>query len=73
MLCRTHILADPSSFEEPLLDTTVSVVLDEHGNFVSVNQLGLGLPYTDKDVLGHCTAIARERSSLLYQRLLNIS
>lgn len=72
-LSRTHILADPSSFEEPLLDTTVSVVTDEDGHLISVNQLGLGLPLSGQDVLNHCTAAAKQRHPLLCKQLHNIS
>ncbi|KAI0758196.1 ribosomal protein S5 domain 2-like protein [Fomes fomentarius] len=50
----THILADPTSFEEPLLDTTVSVVIDDHGGLTSVMQLGLGILGTTDDVLTRC-------------------
>ncbi|RPD67466.1 ribosomal protein S5 domain 2-like protein [Lentinus tigrinus ALCF2SS1-7] len=49
----THLLADPTSFEEPLLDTTVSVVVDENGGLTSVMQLGLGIVGGD-DVLSKC-------------------
>ncbi|KAH9854882.1 ribosomal protein S5 domain 2-type protein [Lenzites betulinus] len=49
----THLLADPTSFEEPLLDTTVSVVVDESGGLTSVMQLGLGVVGAD-DVLNKC-------------------
>ncbi|KAI0832882.1 ribosomal protein S5 domain 2-type protein [Trametes gibbosa] len=49
----THLLADPTSFEEPLLDTTVSVVIDESGGLTSVMQLGLGVIGAD-DVLNKC-------------------
>jgi exosome complex component RRP43 len=41
---RTHTLTDPTAFEEPLLDTTLSVVLDSaSGELISVSQVGLGL------------------------------
>ena len=30
------MLADPTSFEEPLLDTSVSVVIDDEGGLISV-------------------------------------
>ena len=55
----THILADPTSFEEPLLDTTVSVVIDETGGLTSVMQLGLGIVGAD-DVLTKCIDAAKE-------------
>ena len=70
---RTHILADPSSFEEPLLDSTVSIIADENGDLISVNQLGLGLALSSRDVLEYCTLAAKERCKPLCQQLLNIS
>ena len=38
---RTTALADPVAFEEPLLDTSISIVLDERGTILSTNQLGI--------------------------------
>ncbi|CDO77202.1 hypothetical protein BN946_scf184747.g15 [Trametes cinnabarina] len=55
----THLLADPTSFEEPLLDTTISVVIDENGGLTSVMQLGLGL-VGGADVLDKCIGAAEE-------------
>lgn len=55
----THILADPTSFEEPLLDTTVSVVIDDHGGLTSVMQLGLGILGNTDDVLTRCIDAAK--------------
>ncbi|KAL7282756.1 hypothetical protein ACG7TL_004231 [Trametes sanguinea] len=55
----THILADPTSFEEPLLDTTISVVIDENGGLTSIMQLGLGIASGD-DVLEKCIEAAKE-------------
>ncbi|KAI0371452.1 ribosomal protein S5 domain 2-like protein [Pilatotrama ljubarskyi] len=55
----THILADPTSFEEPLLDTTVSVVIDESGGLTSVMQLGLGIIGGD-DLLNKCIDAAKD-------------
>jgi exosome complex RNA-binding protein Rrp42 (RNase PH superfamily) len=54
---RTTILADPTAFEEPLLDTSISIVLDECGALLSVNQLGIA----DKDTMSTCVASAKER------------
>ncbi|TFK94906.1 ribosomal protein S5 domain 2-like protein [Polyporus arcularius HHB13444] len=55
----THVLADPTSFEEPLLDTTVSVVVDNNGGLISVMQLGLGIVGGD-DVLSQCIDAAKD-------------
>ncbi|PCH40749.1 hypothetical protein WOLCODRAFT_99214 [Wolfiporia cocos MD-104 SS10] len=55
-----HVLVDPTSFEEPLLDSTISVTVDENGGLVSVTQLGLGI-VASQDVLMPCIAAARKR------------
>ncbi len=39
---RTHVLTDPTAFEEPLLDTTISIAMSDSGELISVMQLGLG-------------------------------
>ncbi|KAI0058577.1 hypothetical protein BV25DRAFT_1810587 [Artomyces pyxidatus] len=57
----THILADPTSFEEPLLDTTLSVVLDEDGELVSASQVGVA----GEDALPTCIARAKQRHQTL--------
>jgi len=56
----THVLADPTSFEEPLLETTLSISVDENGGLVSVTQLGLGVA-GGSDVLMRCIAAAKQR------------
>jgi exosome complex component RRP43 len=61
---RARILADPTSFEEPLLDTSVSVVVDEKGSLISVTQLGLASSGPG-DTLSHCIAAAKKRRSYL--------
>jgi exosome complex component RRP43 len=53
---RTTVLADPVAFEEPLLDTSISIVLDERGALLSANQLGIA----DKDTMSKCVASANE-------------
>lgn len=35
------LLADPSAFEEPLLSSSISVILNENGDMMSVTQEGL--------------------------------
>ena len=44
---RTHILADPTAFEEPLLDSTVTVVTGEDSTseveLLNIIQYGLGI------------------------------
>ncbi|KII94776.1 hypothetical protein PLICRDRAFT_693108 [Plicaturopsis crispa FD-325 SS-3] len=61
----THVLADPTSFEEPLLDTTLSIITDETGSLVSVSQLGLGETVGQQDVLMQCIGAAQKRSEHL--------
>lgn len=56
----TYILADPTSFEEPLLDTTLSIVVDQQGALISVTQLGLGVTGSG-DTLTNCIAAAKKR------------
>jgi exosome complex component RRP43 len=62
---RQHIFVDPSSFEEPLLDTNICVALDNSGNVVSLTQAGLGLE--DGTVLAKCTQLAKERSKTILE------
>ncbi|KAG6844360.1 hypothetical protein H0H87_007541 [Tephrocybe sp. NHM501043] len=57
----TTLLADPTSFEEPLLDTTISVVLDaSSGDLISATQLGIDTTPT-QDILGSCVTAASKR------------
>ncbi|KAH9974639.1 ribosomal protein S5 domain 2-like protein [Lactifluus volemus] len=53
----TTVLADPTAFEEPLLDTSISIVLDKHGSLLSTSQLGIA----DKDTMSVCVAAAKHR------------
>ncbi|KZT02150.1 ribosomal protein S5 domain 2-like protein [Laetiporus sulphureus 93-53] len=66
----THVLADPTSFEEPLLDTTISVTVEENGGLISVTQVGLGL-IGNQDVLARCIAAAKERRLVIGRQVLN--
>ncbi|KAG7093557.1 hypothetical protein E1B28_007227 [Marasmius oreades] len=78
----TRILADPTSFEEPLLDTSVSIVIDARGQLFSVNQTGVGVLKTGEqdmevdttvnkeDALLQCISLAKERHHKL-KELLN--
>jgi len=56
----TYTLADPTSFEEPLLDTTLTVIVDEQSDLISVTQLGLGVTRSG-DTLTECIAAAKKR------------
>ncbi|KAJ3529558.1 hypothetical protein NMY22_g8956 [Coprinellus aureogranulatus] len=55
-----RILSDPTAFEEPLLDTTLTVLLDHStGELISVSQYGLGS--ASSDALGSCISAAKKR------------
>ncbi|TEB32278.1 ribosomal protein S5 domain 2-like protein [Coprinellus micaceus] len=55
-----RILSDPTAFEEPLLDTTLTVLLDNSTReLISVSQFGLGSASTD--ALGSCIQAAKKR------------
>jgi len=59
-----HVLADPTSFEEPLLDATLTVVLDEGSeNVISLAQYGPS--FTSSSTGGNvslaCIRLAKER------------
>jgi len=65
-----HILADPSSFEEPLLDSTLSVVIDEKLQLASISQSGAtGGTSTGNNALLKCIATAKSRRESLSQFL----
>ncbi|KAH6915988.1 ribosomal protein S5 domain 2-type protein [Coprinopsis sp. MPI-PUGE-AT-0042] len=61
----THILSDPSAFEEPLLDDTLTIVMDQNGDFISVSHIGEGLQgkngSSKEDVVQLCMQKAKTR------------
>jgi exosome complex component RRP43 len=63
----SSILADPTSFEEPLLDTTLSIVTDDDNELISVSQVGLGC--SSQDVLLACASAAKVRRLSLAKRV----
>ncbi|EGO01276.1 hypothetical protein SERLA73DRAFT_179422 [Serpula lacrymans var. lacrymans S7.3] len=67
----SQILADPTAFEEPLLDATVCVVVDEEPELISVNGVGLGITTTvdSQKTIQACISAAKNRS-LELQKLL---
>jgi len=66
----SHVLADPSSFEEPLLDSTLSVIVDDKLQLVSISQSGAtGGTSTDNNSLLKCIATAKSRRESLSQFL----
>lgn len=66
----TYVLADPTAFEEPLLNSTISVVVGETDGLLSVTQQGLGAvsssSYSTSDgILSACVDAAKKRRSEL--------
>jgi exosome complex component RRP43 len=66
-----HLLADPTSFEEPMLDSVISIVVGEDGGLISVNQLGLGIAGS-RNVLAECITAAKVRCGVLRKQLRDI-
>ncbi|THH15954.1 hypothetical protein EW146_g4613 [Bondarzewia mesenterica] len=64
----SHLLADPTSFEEPLVDTTFSVVLDQDHDLISLTQLGLTDSRT-QDILSTCIEAAKQRHRTLDNKI----
>jgi exosome complex component RRP43 len=57
----THVLADPTAFEEPLLETTLSVIVDAQGSLLASSQLGD--PLMDSgEVVAKCIQAAQARA-----------
>ena len=71
VLCSMYLLADPTSFEEPMLDTVISIIMDDDGELMSVNQLGLGVAGS-QNVLSDCIAAAKNRCGALRKQLRDI-
>ncbi|KAK2464837.1 hypothetical protein APHAL10511_003136 [Amanita phalloides] len=73
----SHVFADPTAFEEPLLDSTLSIVLGSGAgddDIISVSQLGSSWVSSAKakgavDVLAVCMLAAKERKKKLVQVL----
>ncbi|KAI9633658.1 ribosomal protein S5 domain 2-type protein [Dioszegia hungarica] len=65
------LLPDPSSFETPLLPTTITIALDEEGTACLVRQEGLGgvVGKTGKEVLGDAWGAAEDRCRALREVL----
>ncbi|KAG8956600.1 hypothetical protein FRC04_000078 [Tulasnella sp. 424] len=64
-----HLLYDPTAFEEPLIETSITVITDEKKQVLSSSQLGLG-PRGDSTVLERCMSAAKERRTVL-EKVLN--
>ncbi|GJJ06404.1 hypothetical protein Clacol_000595 [Clathrus columnatus] len=59
----SHLLADPTSFEEQLLDTTITVILDNDYSLNSISQIGLARvgEKSSEEVIATCVATAKKR------------
>ncbi|KAF8076871.1 ribosomal protein S5 domain 2-type protein [Lyophyllum atratum] len=61
----TTLLSDPTAFEEPLLDTTFSVVVDSaSGGLISVSQLGIDASDAQDTLQACISAAARLRPAM---------
>jgi exosome complex component RRP43 len=67
----SRLLADPTAFEEPLLETTVTVITDSEGRLLSTNQLGQYLP-PELEVLSKCIINARDRTTEIMKQILSV-
>ncbi|KAF8967458.1 ribosomal protein S5 domain 2-like protein [Flammula alnicola] len=63
-----NVLADPTSFEEPLLDTSLSVVLGDGGEMVSLSQLGSRRRGEERRS-AECIESAKRRREVLVRQL----
>ncbi|CAI9099935.1 OLC1v1036833C1 [Oldenlandia corymbosa var. corymbosa] len=59
-LHKNYILADPTSEEESIMETQLTVVLDSSGLLVSLNKPG-GSVFAHTSVIQDCVALARQR------------
>jgi exosome complex component RRP43 len=68
---RKTLLPDPSSFETPLLPTTITVALDEEGTVCLVRQQGLGgvVGRAGQEVIGDAWRAAEVRCRALREIL----
>jgi exosome complex component RRP43 len=59
---RSHLLYDPTAFEEPLLNTAVSIIINGDKELVSVEQVGPGgIAGVEGELLRTCIAAAVSR------------
>ncbi|KAF7432632.1 hypothetical protein PC9H_004574 [Pleurotus ostreatus] len=58
------LIADPTSFEEPLLDATLTIVLDENDQVLQTTQLGSGVVEHEDPLLACITAAKQRRRDL---------
>jgi exosome complex component RRP43 len=62
------VLADPAAFEEPLLETNLTVVMDQSGGLLSMAHVGAPLPL-GSTFLVDCTRAAESRARTLAGQL----
>ena len=63
---RSHVLSDPTAFEEPLIDVALTVIVDDREQLISTSESGTAI---SQETLLQCISRAKERASQL-QRLL---
>lgn len=71
-LSRKSIFSDPTAFEEPLLDTTITIIVGDENQIMSLSQVGSALLTVDdgrKDALSECISIAKKRREELIKAL----
>ncbi|KAH7910716.1 ribosomal protein S5 domain 2-type protein [Hygrophoropsis aurantiaca] len=66
---RPCVLSDPTSFEEPLLDTTLSVITDARGELISVSELGVDGGTGEQSILAQCIPEAKKRRAQIQKYL----
>ncbi|KAJ8596856.1 hypothetical protein M405DRAFT_756868 [Rhizopogon salebrosus TDB-379] len=62
----SHVLSDPTAFEEPLMDVTLTVIVDDREQLISTSESGAAI---SQETLLQCISRAKERASQL-QKLL---
>ena len=73
---RKYILADPTSFEEPLLDTSLSIVSGDDDRIITISQFGSAFVSSNdsdddvqRDALKECLESANIRRKQLVAQL----
>ncbi|EAU82666.1 hypothetical protein CC1G_12434 [Coprinopsis cinerea okayama7 len=59
---------DPTSFEEPLLNDTLTIIMDDKAEFISVSHLGVGST-KHEDALSYCMEQAKERHAAVFKTI----
>ncbi|KAG1722690.1 ribosomal protein S5 domain 2-type protein [Suillus paluster] len=59
VLDKSHVLSDPTAFEEPLMDVTLTVIVDERGELISTMESGGAI---SEETLLQCISRAKERA-----------